>query len=90
MSKCDKLLKKAQNSPTNLRFEELCQLAECNGFIFKGQISTSHRKYQRPGYKSIMNFQDDHGKAKDYQVRQLLAAIEVLGNLDAENEETDG
>ncbi len=83
MSKCDKLLKKAQNSPSSLRFEELCQLAECHGFIFKGQIGTSHRKYQRPGYKSIMNFQDDHGKAKDYQVKQLLVAIEELGDSDS-------
>ncbi len=90
MPNCDKLLKKAQNSPSNLRFEELCQLAECYGFTFKGQIGTSHRKYQRPGYKSVMNFQDEHGKAKDYQVRQLLAAMEILGKSNGTSEDKNG
>ena len=84
MDKCDKLLQKARRSPANLTFEELCRLAECYGWVFKRQEGTSHRTYGNhsvsipEGY--LMNFQDEKGKAKPYQVRQLLKAIEVLEN----------
>ena len=34
--------------------------------------------YKRRGTMQLMNFQNDGGRAKPYQVRQLLAAIEDL------------
>jgi hypothetical protein len=82
MDKCDKLLQKARRSPSNLGFEEVCRLAECFGFVFKRQDGTSHRIYGHPKLSpsmgGFMNFQNDKGKAKAYQVRQLLRAIENL------------
>jgi hypothetical protein len=60
-----------------MRFSELCQLAECYGFQF-ARGRGSHRLYKKPGRRELMNFQDDGGKAKEYQVKQLLAVIEEL------------
>ena len=79
-----KLLAKASNSPNNVRFEELCRLAECFGWTFKRQNGTSHCIYVNLALTldqgRRMNFQDFKGKAKASQVRQLLAAIENLPN----------
>jgi hypothetical protein len=82
MDKCQKLLQKAQTAPGNLSFVELCKLAECHGFIFKRQEGTSHKVYAHPSLHpsmgGFMNFQAIKGKAKPYQVRQLLRAIENI------------
>jgi hypothetical protein len=69
-----KLYEKAKNSPGNLRFGELCAMAELAGFRFN-RSSGSHRLYEHPD-GSMMNFQDRDGKAKPYQVRQLLEFID--------------
>jgi len=83
MNKCDKLLEKAKNSPNNFSFDEICQLAECYDFIFQRK-SGSHTIYEHPILKieqnRLMNFQNFKGKAKPYQVRQLLKAISILRN----------
>ncbi len=84
-----KLLEKADNSPSNLRFKELCKLAEGYGWEFKRQKG-SHRQYANTNIKgeigSYMNFQEGKGGvAKESQVKQLLDAI-VLHNLDKEDE----
>jgi hypothetical protein len=82
MTKCEKLFQKAISSPNNLRIEEVCKLAECYGWVFQRQEGTSHGVYMHPALGntpgSLMNFQSKNGKAKPYQVRQLLNAIEVL------------
>lgn len=81
MKKCQRLLTKAKNSAANLRFGELCQLAECYGWIFVRQEG-SHRIYENlkldMNSGRMMNFQNDKGKAKAYQVRQPLSAIDNL------------
>ena len=78
MSKCDKLLAKAKNSKNNFSFSDICDLAECYGYAFDHQIG-SHKIYKNPrpdfGPFQFMNFQSVKGKAKPYQVRQLLRAI---------------
>jgi len=83
MGKCEKLLEKAKSSPHNFRFDELCRLAECFGWIFNRQGGTSHRLYFNPGFPgpdgATMNFQNRNGKAKPHQIKQLLDAIERLG-----------
>lgn len=86
-----KLLEKAKNSPSNLRFTEICKLAEDYGWVFRRQNGTSHRIYGNPalGAKigNFMNFQEgDGGKAKESQVKQLLNAIE---SHDLDKEEND-
>jgi hypothetical protein len=83
MSKCDKLLEKAKSSPNNFSFTEICQLAECYGFIFQKQ-SASHIIYEHPTLRieqnRLLNFQNFKGKAKPYQVKQLLKAISYLSD----------
>lgn len=80
MSKCQKLLSKAQNSAKNFRFAELCRLAECYGWVFIRQDG-SHKIYENSELDitqgRMQNFQDVNGQAKPYQVKQLLAAIEL-------------
>jgi hypothetical protein len=83
MSKCDKLFEKAKNSPNNFSFTEICQLAKCYGFIFQRQ-SASHIIYEHPvlsiEQNRLLNFQNFKGKAKPYQVKQVLKAISYLSN----------
>jgi hypothetical protein len=57
--------------------------------VFKRQDGTSHRIYQHPdlGRDGFMNFQSVQGKAKPYQVRQLLKAIESQASAEGENEQ---
>jgi len=74
----EKLYLKAKVSPNNFSFKELCKLAEDVGFQFERQ-NGSHLIYQHRAVKgigSMMNFQNRKGKAKPFQVRQLVAFIE--------------
>lgn len=83
MSKKDKLITKARRSPSNLSFDELCQLAELAGFKFRNQ-SGSHKIYKHPEIRQTIPFQENKGdksKAKPYQVKQLLSLIDDHGLL---------
>jgi len=80
MTTTEKLIEKARRSPTNFTFEEICQLAERVGFIFRRQAG-SHRIYKHPLYRAMMNFQPDKrdlAKAKGYQIKQLLDFIKAM------------
>ena len=77
MSKCKKLLDEARAGPDNLRFTDLCRLAECYGFV-QARQQGSHIVYKRPDHMDLMVFQNRQGKAVAYQVKQLLRAIEEL------------
>lgn len=72
------LLKRAKGSPASLRFAEICRLAEGFGFTPDRQKG-SHKIFVHQEVGQIMNFQDDRGMAKAYQVRQLLACVEKHG-----------
>jgi hypothetical protein len=79
MANCDKLLQKAKNNPAGLRFAEACNLAECYGFQLSRRRGGSHHIYKYPGVMALINLQEDrNGKAKEYQVRQILDIIEEL------------
>ena len=77
MGKEEKLYRKAKNSPNNTSFDDICSLAECVGCEYRN-TKGSHKTYDRPDGK-LMNFQSVNGKAKPYQVRQLLEYIEHNG-----------
>jgi hypothetical protein len=85
MEKCDKLLRRASEAPGSLSFSEICALAKCYGFVSTRQTG-SHAMFQHPtlhpSMGGFMNFQNSKGKAKPYQVRQLLSAIENLESTD--------
>ena len=76
MTRVEKLLEKAHNRPQNLRFSELCLLAEAFGFEWiHGE--GSHRVYGRTEVREVLVFQQRKGgQAKPYQVQQLLELIE--------------
>lgn len=86
---CETLLLSAKDRPQNLRFKELCQLAECYGFTLARQRG-SHFIYKVPGYPKVMNFQElPDGKAKPYQVKELLKAIEDISKEGASGGRSD-
>ena len=86
MTKLEKLLQKAQNSPNNIRFKDVIKQAKPVGFVFKGQKETSHRICKLPGTDAMLNFQNHNGKAVPYQVKQLLDRIETHNLLEGRDE----
>lgn len=70
-----KLFEKALNAPAGLRFEELCVLAVSFGFRLV-RVRGSHHIFMHPAVAGLLNLQNVGGKAKPYQVRQLLRLIE--------------
>ncbi|MBI4684306.1 MAG: type II toxin-antitoxin system HicA family toxin [Nitrospirae bacterium] len=75
MSRIQKLFDRVKNNPQQVRFDEICKLAGVFGFKYKGGKG-SHRVYSQKGIVEILNFQNVHGMAKPYQVRQFLKIIE--------------
>ena len=75
MAGVEKLLAQMRVSATGVRFTDLAKVCD-HYFGSPRQQGTSHRVYRMPwpGDPRV-NIQDDHGKAKPYQVRQVLAAI---------------
>lgn len=74
----EKIIKAMKNAPQNVRFSDLD--AVCRHFFGKPrQQGTSHKIYKTPWHGDPrINIQDDHGKAKRYQVIAVLAAIDKL------------
>lgn len=78
MDKIAELIKNMQDSPCNVKFSDLCKVCE-HYFGEARQLGTSHRIYKTPWIGDPrVNIQDNKGKAKAYQVRQVLKAIEKL------------
>jgi hypothetical protein len=72
------LLLKVKENPKNVRFSDLCGI--CDHFFGEArQKKSSHRIYKTPWQGDPrVNIQNDNGKAKAYQVKQVLLAIEKL------------
>jgi len=78
MSKIDDILAQMKSNPKDVRFNDLCKV--CNHY-FGGprQSGSSHRIYKTPWQGDPrINIQSHKGKAKAYQVKQVLLAIERL------------
>ena len=73
-----KLFQKALTAPQNLRFAELCRLAEAFGYIVD-RVNGSHHILVHPVATRPLNFQEIGGKAKPYQVKQFLRDIDEFG-----------
>jgi len=85
MSKVARVLEAIRRNPAGVRYADRCRV--CDHYFGKPrQDGTSHRVYQTPWRGNPwVNVQNDKGKAKTYQVRQVLAAIERLESVDEEN-----
>ena len=70
-----KLLKKLLASPNNARFGDVRSLVEAFGFRLV-RVSGSHHIFSHPAVVELVNLQDVGGKAKAYQVRQILSLVE--------------
>lgn len=70
-----KLLQKVLNAQANVRFSEAQALVEAFGFRLR-RVSGSHHIYGRTGIPEQINLQEVGGKAKAYQIRQVLKLVE--------------
>jgi len=80
----EELLESMRNNPGSVRFRDLCKL--CDHFFGQArQRGTSHRIYKTPWQGDPrVNIQNHKGKAKTYQVKQVLKAIDRLEAQDVE------
>jgi hypothetical protein len=78
MTRIADIVARMRRQPAAVRFLELCQVCEAY-FGPPRQSSTSHLVFRTPwpGDPRV-NIQNDKGKAKVYQVRQVLRAIEKV------------
>ena len=78
MSQIKKLLIQIINNPQDVRFADLVKV--CNYYFGEPrQKGTSHHVYKTPWQGDPrVNIQNKKGKAKPYQVKQVIAAIEKL------------
>lgn len=69
-------IKQFRNNPKNVKFLDLCKVCE---FYFgkPRQSGSSHSVYKTPWQGDPrVNIQNNKGKAKAYQVKQVLKAVE--------------
>lgn len=78
MGSIEELVKQITRNPGDVRFADICKV--CEYYFGKArQGSSSHRIYKTPWQGDPrVNIQNDKGKAKEYQVRQVLKAIARL------------
>ena len=78
MAKIDDLLAQMKRNPKDVRFTDLCKV--CEYFFGEPRKSaSSHRIYKTPWQGDPrINIQNHKGKAKAYQVKQVLLALEKL------------
>ena len=83
MGALDDILERMRRSPKGIRFRDLCKVCD-RYFGEPRRRGTSHRVYKTPwpGDPRV-NIQNDRGRAKAYQVRQVLKAIDKLESDDA-------
>jgi hypothetical protein len=78
MAATEKILDRMRREPASIRFADLRKVCE-EYFGKPRQTGTSHMVFKTPWIGDPrINIQDDKGKAKVYQVRQVLLAIEKL------------
>lgn len=78
MADITELFEQMRNNPAGVRFADLCKI--CEHFFGEARHSSgSHRVYKTPWLGDPrVNIQNDKGRAKVYQVKQVIGAIERL------------
>jgi len=78
MTAIPKILDRMRREPANVRFSDLRKMCEIH-FGKPRQTGSSHLVFKTPWIGDPrINIQDQQGKAKAYQVRQVLLAIDKL------------
>ena len=70
-----KLFAKLLSRSRNIRFDDAMQCAESFGFTLD-RINGGHHIFVHPDVPDLVNLQNVGGKAKPYQINQLLKIIE--------------
>jgi len=84
MPSIETIVARMKRNPKGVRFADLRRVCE-HYFGEARQKGSSHRVYRTPWVGDPrVNIQDSRGKAKAYQVRQVLKAIERLEMSDAD------
>ena len=78
MADVEDILKQMRRSPKGIRFNDLSKV--CENFFGEPRLSgSSHKVFKTPWQGDPrVNIQNAKGKAKPYQVRQVLQAIDRL------------
>ncbi len=78
MAKINEIIVTMTQNPKGVRFNDLCKV--CDYFFGEPRKSgSSHRVYKTPWQGDPrINIQNNKGKAKSYQVKQVLLALEKL------------
>jgi len=78
MKHLKEILTAARKNPANIKYSDLCRLCD-HYFGTSRQRGTSHRIYKMPWQGDPrLNIQEKGNKAKPYQVKQVIAAINRL------------
>ncbi len=78
MGSIEDLLRQIEGNPRDVRFTDLCKI--CDYYFGESRIKSGHHIYKTPWQGDPwINIQNDKGKAKTYQVRQVIKAIKRLG-----------
>lgn len=85
MASVEKIEAKMRESAANVDFSDLVKVCE-RYFGAARQYKTSHAVFRTPWQGDPrVNIQNDHGKAKPYQVKQVLDAIAKIKETGKEN-----
>jgi len=77
MSSIENIYRQMLGNPTNVKFSDLCKI--CDHYFGEPRQKGDHRIYKTPWKGDPrLNIQNNKGKAKAYQVRQAVKAIERL------------
>ena len=78
MAKIEDILLQMKRNPKGIRYTDLCKVCD-HYFGIARQTSSSHRIYKTPWQGDPrINIQKSKEKAKAYQVKQVLLAIQKL------------
>ncbi len=82
MASIENILRQMKQNPKGIRFSNLCKV--CDAYFGEARkSSSSHRVYKMPWQGDPrVNIQNEKGKAKGYQVKQILVAIHKLEDSD--------
>ena len=78
MPSVTQLVAKVRSSPANVRYQDLVKV--CTSYFGEArQSASSHAVFRTPWRGDPrVNIQNDKGKAKQYQVKQVLKAIDKM------------